>query len=101
MSPAARSRAVRVGAAEFRGNLAKYLRRAKSGRPVIIEGRDRSACVLLKLDEETSASVLGCMRDRTEYSAGTVFRSPEECSPGSIPRASVARVRAWSPRTQG
>lgn len=85
VSPTARSRAVRVGAAEFRGNLAKYLRQAESGRAVIIEGRDRSAYVLLKLEEDVSASVFGCMRDRTEYTAGTVFRSAEEWSPGSIP----------------
>ena len=87
MSPTARSHAERVGAAEFRGNLAKYLRQAKSGRPVIIQGRDRSAYVLLMLEEEeeVSASIFGCMRERTEYAAGTVVRSPEEWSPGAIP----------------
>jgi hypothetical protein len=90
VSPAARARAVRVGAAEFRGNLAKYLNQAESGRAVI-EGRNRSACVLLKLEEDVSASVFGCMRDRTEYSAGTVFRSAEEWSPGAIPCARVER----------
>lgn len=85
MSPTARSHAEHVGAAEFRGNLAKYLRQAESGRPVIIQGRGRSAYVLLKLEEEeVPASVFGCMRGRTEYTAGTVVNSTEDWSPGGI-----------------
>lgn len=85
MSPTARSRAEHVGAAEFRGNLAKYLRQAQSGRPVIIQERGRSAYVLLKLEEDVPASVFGCMRERTEYTAGTVVHSTEDWSPGAIP----------------
>lgn len=39
--PISTSDAQRVGAAEFRGNLAKYLKQAKAGTPVIIQERER------------------------------------------------------------
>lgn len=80
------SHAQRVGAAEFRGNLAKYLKQAKSGTPVIIQERGRSAYVLLKFEEEGAAtSAFGCMRERTEYTTGTVVNAAEPWSPGALP----------------
>lgn len=75
----------RVGAAEFRGNLAKYLKQAKSGTPVIIQERGRSAYVLLKFEEGDPASAFGCMRDRTEYVAGAVVNAGESWRPGAMP----------------
>ena len=77
--------AERVGSAEFRGNLAKYLKQAKSGRPVIIEERGRSVYVLLRFEESESASVFGCMRERTEYVAGAIVNATERWSPGTLP----------------
>lgn len=77
--------AERVGTAEFRGNLAKYLKQASAGRPVIIQERGRSAYVLAKLDDEPRPSVFGCMSDRTEYVAGTVVNAAERWSPGVMP----------------
>lgn len=81
----AMSHAERVGSAKFRGNLAKYLKQVKSGRPVVIEERGRSAYVLLKFEEEESTSVFGCMRERTDYAAGTVVNAAEPWSPGAMP----------------
>lgn len=79
------SHAERVGAAEFRGNLAKYLKQAKSGRPVIIQERGRSAYVLLKFEEEASMLAFGCMRERTEYTAGAIVNADEPWAPGAMP----------------
>jgi hypothetical protein len=86
ISATGRSRAERVGTAEFRGNLAKYLRQAESGHPVVIQGRGRSTYVLRKLEEdEVAASVFGCMRERTLYAAGAVVSATEEWTPGPLP----------------
>jgi prevent-host-death family protein len=79
------SHAARVGTAEFRGNLAKYLQQAKAGTPVVIRERGRSAYVLVKLEESPSASVFGCMRDRTGYTPGTVVNADEDWSAGAMP----------------
>lgn len=77
--------AERVGAAEFRGNLAKYLKQASAGRPVIIQERGRSAYVLVKLEDESPPSIFGCMSERTEYVVGTVVNAAERWSPGAMP----------------
>jgi prevent-host-death family protein len=84
--PISTSHAERVGTAEFRGNLAKYLKHAKSGHPVIIQERGRSAYVLVKFEEADAAPAFGCMRKRTEYTAGTVFNAaPESWTAGNMP----------------
>ena len=75
----------RVGIAEFRGHLAKYLKQASSGRPVVIQERGRSAYVLLKLDDEAVPSIFGCMRGRTEYAAGSVVNARVRGSAGAMP----------------
>jgi antitoxin (DNA-binding transcriptional repressor) of toxin-antitoxin stability system len=74
-----------VGAAEFRGNLAKYLKQARSGVPVIIQERGRSAYMLLKFEEEATASAFGCMRQRTEYTTGDVVNADEPWAAGRMP----------------
>jgi antitoxin (DNA-binding transcriptional repressor) of toxin-antitoxin stability system len=80
------SHAERVGAAELRGNLAKYLRHAKAGRAVIIQERGRTAYVLVRFAEEPAASVFGCMRERTTYTRGAVVNAaPSEWGPGEMP----------------
>ena len=79
------SHAERVGTAEFRGNLAKYLKQAKSGTPVIIQGRGRVAYLLLKFEGEASPSAFGCMRERTRYMPGAVVNAAEPWSPGAMP----------------
>lgn len=80
-----KSHAARVGATEFRGNLAKFLKQAKSGRPVIIQERGRSEYVLLKFEEGASPSVFGCMRERTGYTPGAVVNADEPWAPGDLP----------------
>lgn len=77
--------AIRVGSAELRGNLAKYLKQARSGRPIIIQERGRSAYVLLKFEEEPAASTFGCMRERTDYTRGAVVNAAESWSAGTMP----------------
>lgn len=84
-APVSTSHAERVGTAEFRGNLATYLKQAKSGRPVIIQERGRSAYVLLKFEEGASTSAFGCMRERTRYMPGAVVNAAEPWSPGAMP----------------
>lgn len=84
-APSSLERADRVGTAEFRGNLAKYLKQVSAGRPVVIQERGRSAFVLLKLEEEPLPSVFGCMRHRTEIAAGAVVNAAERWSAGGIP----------------
>ena len=79
------AQAPHVGAAEFRGNLAKYLKQAKAGTPVIIQERGRSAYVLLKFEDAPPASAFGCMRERTEYVAGEVVNANETWAPGVMP----------------
>ncbi len=78
------ARAARVGVRAFRGNLAKYLKEAKAGRPIIVQERGRSAYVLLKF-EEAPMPAFGCMRERTEYSAGAVVNADEPWPPGKMP----------------
>jgi len=77
--------AERVGAAEFRGNLAKYLKRARSGTPIIIQERGRSAYVLLRFEQEASPTVFGCMRERTEYGQSAVVNADEPWPSGVMP----------------
>lgn len=78
--------AERVGAAEFRGNLAKYLNRAKAGRPVIIQERGKSAYILVRFEDDEAAPAFGCMRERTECAAGAVVNATRESwSAGGLP----------------
>lgn len=77
--------ATRIGTAEFRRHLAKYLEAANAGRPVVIQGRGRNAYLLLKVEDERPASVFGCMRERTDYAAGTVVNATEEWKSGEMP----------------
>jgi len=77
--------ATRVGSAELRANLAKYLKLVKGGRPLIVQERGKSAYVLLKYEEQPPESVLGCLRDRTEYVRGTVVNAKEAWSAGELP----------------
>jgi prevent-host-death family protein len=81
----ATSDAERVGTAEFRGNLAKYLKQAKAGTPVVIQERGRSAYVLSRFEEGPKASAFGCMRERTGYTAGAVVNATEPWTPGGMP----------------
>jgi prevent-host-death family protein len=74
-----------VGTAEFRANLAKYLRQARTGRPVLIQERGRSAYVLSRLDEVPPSSIVGCMRERTECSSGVVVNAREQWRAGDMP----------------
>jgi prevent-host-death family protein len=83
--PISTSHAQRVGAAEFRGNLAKYLKQAKAGTPVIIQERGRSAYVLSRFEEGPKLSAFGCMRERTQYTAGAVVNASEPWPPGGMP----------------
>lgn len=75
----------RIGTAEFRGNLAKYLKQARSGRPVVIQERGRSRYLLLRFDQEAAPPIFGCMRERTGYTRGAVVHATEPWSPGSLP----------------
>lgn len=77
--------AERVGTAEFRTNMAKYFRLAKSGRQVIILQHGRSAYLLTGIEEAAPRSVLGCLRDRTLYVAGAVVNAKETWAGGSLP----------------
>ena len=77
--------AERVGAAEFRTNLAKYLKLARSGRKVIIQQRGRNAFVLTRFEEGAPTTVLGCMRDRTQCAEGAVINARETWSAGEMP----------------
>lgn len=74
-----------VGTAEFRANLAKYLKQASAGRPVIVQERGRDAYVLSKLEEAPPASIVGCMRERTEYTSGEVVNASERWRAGAMP----------------
>lgn len=73
-----------VGTTEFRANLAKYLKRASAGQPIIIQERGRSAYILSKFEDEPP-SIFGCMKERTEYIRGTIVYADESWSPGAMP----------------
>lgn len=75
----------RVGTAELRGNLAKYLRTVESGHPLIIQDRGRDAYLLSKLASGAAPSIFGCMRDRTDHVPGSVTNAGESWSPGAMP----------------
>ena len=75
----------RVGTAEFRTNLAKYLRLAETGHRVVILQRGKGACVLSRFDGNAPAPVLGCMQDRTEMAAGAVVNAGEAWEGGALP----------------
>lgn len=81
----ATSRARRVGVAEFRGNLAKYLAQAGSGTPVVIQERGTSKYVLLRFDEAAPPPIFGCMRERTAYAKGAVVNAAEPWPVGALP----------------
>lgn len=73
-----------VGIAELRANLAKYLKVAASGRPVVVRERGRDAYVLTRYQPQDAAA-FGCMRDRTQYTEGAVLNADEDWSPGEMP----------------
>lgn len=79
------ARADRVGTAEFRRNLAKYLGQARAGRPVTIVARSGDAFVLVRADVDAPRSIVGCMRDRTSYLSGSVVGATEPWSGGEMP----------------
>ncbi len=81
----ATSRAHRVGVAEFRGNLAKYLQQAEAGTPVVIQDRGASKYVLLRFDEDAPLPIFGCMRERTAYAKGAVVNATEPWPVGALP----------------
>lgn len=74
-----------VGVAEFRANLAKYLKQASVGRRVIVRERGRRAYVLSSLEEEAAPSIVGCMRERTELGNGEVVNALESWRAGPMP----------------
>jgi prevent-host-death family protein len=82
---AATATAERVGTAEFRGNLAKYLSQARSGRPVVVQERGRDAYVLIKFEQEGETPPFGCVADRTDYARGVVLGTDETWRAGSLP----------------
>ena len=84
-SPVAAAHAERVGTAEFRAHLAKYLERAKSGRTVIIQERGRNAYVLLRFEDGGRPPPFGCMRGRIEYTSGAVVGGSEQWAAGEMP----------------
>ena len=84
-APVATSRARRVGVAEFRGNLARYLKQAGSGTPVVIQERGASKYVLVRFDEDAPPPIFGCMRERTAYTKGAVVNAPEPWPAGTLP----------------
>jgi prevent-host-death family protein len=73
-----------VGIADLRANLAKYLKLAAMGRPVIVRERGRAAYVLTRYQEQED-EVFGCMRERTQYTEGTVLNADESWPPGAMP----------------
>jgi prevent-host-death family protein len=77
--------AERVGTAEFRGNLAKYLKQARAGRPVIVQGRGRDAYVLIRLEEDGEPPPFGCLADRTDYAREGVLGAEERWRAGKLP----------------
>ena len=81
----AAARARRVGVAEFRGNLARYLKQAESGTPVVIQDRGASKYVLLRFDEAAPPPIFGCMRERTAYAKGAVVNAAEPWPAGALP----------------
>ena len=76
---------IRVGTAELRSNLAKYLKLAQSGQKIVILQRGQSAYVLSRFEEPTPGSVLGCMRERTKHTPGEVVNAGESWEGGTLP----------------
>lgn len=52
---------------------------------MVVQERGRSAYVLSKLEDEPIPSIFGCMRERTEYVAGTVVNADEQWCAGAMP----------------
>ena len=82
---AATATAERVGTAEFRGNLAKYLKQARAGRPVIVQERGRDAYVLIRLEEDGETPPFGCLAGRTDYTRGVVLGAEEPWRAAELP----------------
>jgi antitoxin (DNA-binding transcriptional repressor) of toxin-antitoxin stability system len=76
-----------VGVTEFRGNLAKYLKRAKAGRAVVVLERGEQMYVLQRIEPMAQHSVFGCMRERTQTSGAqdAVVGASEDWSAGKLP----------------
>jgi prevent-host-death family protein len=81
----AAAHAEHVGTAEFRARLAKYLARARAGRPIVIQERGRDTYVLLRLEPAGAPDAYGCMRGRIEYAGGAVVNASEAWTPGDVP----------------
>ena len=73
-----------VGIAELRANLAKYLKQASAGRPIIVRERGRPTWILTRY-QERQEDVFGCMKERTRYEQGTVLNADESWLPGKMP----------------
>ena len=79
------ARAAPVGTTELRGNLARFLKQARSGTPVIIKERGRKAYVLSRFEEPAAPAAFGCLRERTRYAAGAVVSARESWPAGKLP----------------
>jgi len=78
---------IEVGVAELRRELARYLRAAEAGREIVIQDRGRDAFVLRRYEPERDPKGIGfgCMRDQTEYTAGTIWNADEAWAAGELP----------------
>lgn len=77
--------AERVGTTELRGNLAKYLKKAKAGSPIIVQERGVDTYVLQAYQPEAAPSVFGGLRERTRYHADAVPNATEAWTSGELP----------------
>lgn len=84
MNRAQRAGADHVGTTDLRANLAKYLRRVKAGRIVIVQERGEDAYVITKV-EPKRRSGRGCMRDRTTYVEGAILNADEDWTVPDFP----------------
>jgi prevent-host-death family protein len=79
------ARASRVGVAELRGNLARYLKQADAGTPIVIQVHGASKYVLLRFDEAAPPPIFGCLRERTAHAKGAVVNATEQWPAGALP----------------
>ena len=74
-----------VGTAEFRRQLAAYLKLARAGQEVVIQERGHDAYLLVRLAASPPPSVFGGMRDDTDYDPDVILNAEESWEPGSLP----------------
>ncbi|MGH7283403.1 MAG: hypothetical protein ACRELY_17890 [Polyangiaceae bacterium] len=84
MNRTQRSKAEHVGTADFRANLAKYLRRVKLGRVLVVQERGKDSFMISKI-EPLADSGRGCMKDRTTYEPGAILNAEEDWTPPDFP----------------